>query len=209
MLKHERDALAAGHRRVAGVDEAGRGPLAGPVVAAAVCIQEERLRDGLPEEFVGLTDSKQLTERQRDDFFDQLRDVDWLDIGVGQASVAEIDKHNILQATYLAMQRAVAQLEPVPDFVLVDGNRLPNWPYAATAIVKGDSKSFSIAAASVLAKVTRDRYMVRLHEKFPHYGFACHKGYGTKQHLAALREHGPCEHHRRSFQPVAQMELFR
>jgi len=208
LLTHERQALASGYRRIAGVDEAGRGPLAGPVVAAAVLFDSTMLQGKHPEALLGLTDSKQLTAGKRDFFFDQLRDLTGLWLGVGQATVAEIEDRNILQATYLAMQRAVEALDEAPDYVLVDGNRLPTWSYKAEAIVRGDSKSLSIAAASVVAKVTRDRILLEMDAQYPQYGFARHKGYGTKVHLEALHKHGPCEHHRRSFKPIAQMELF-
>lgn len=208
LLKHEREALATGFRRIAGVDEAGRGPLAGPVVAAAVLFDPAVLQGEPPVELLGLTDSKQLTAGKRDFFFDQLHQLACLWLGVGQATVTEIEDGNILQATYLAMQRAVEALDEAPDYVLVDGNRLPAWSYRAEALVKGDSKSLSIAAASVVAKVTRDRILLEIDAQYPQYGFARHKGYGTKAHLAALREHGPCEHHRRTFKPIAQLELF-
>lgn len=205
LLRLEQQALASGFRHIAGVDEAGRGPLAGPVVAAAVIIHANVLRADVPEELVGLNDSKQLTQRQRELFFDRLHDLHWLQFGVGQSSVAEIDEQNILQTTLLAMQRAVNALDEIPDFVLVDGNRLPTWEFDGKAVVKGDSKSLSMAAASVLAKVTRDRIMVDMDTEYPQYGFARHKGYGTKAHLAALEEHGPCEHHRLSFRPCREV----
>ena len=204
LLRLEQQALSSGFRRIAGVDEAGRGPLAGPVVAAAVVIHANVLRDHVPEELVGLNDSKQLTQRQRELFFDRLHQLHWLQFGVGQSSVAEIDASNILQTTLLAMQRAVNALDEIPDFVLVDGNRLPAWEFDCKAVVKGDSKSLSMAAASVLAKVTRDKIMVKMDTEYPQYGFARHKGYGTKAHLAALNEHGPCKHHRLSFRPCRE-----
>ncbi|MDB5100693.1 MAG: ribonuclease [Cyanobacteria bacterium RYN_339] len=184
---------AKGYEVVVGVDEAGRGPLAGNVVAACVLLPRRNSR-----KLVGLTDSKQLTPLQRDRLYDALQDVA-LAIGVGEATPAEIDEVNILQATFLAMRRAIAQV-PQSQIVLVDGNqRIRLLELEQETIVKGDARSRSIAAASVIAKVTRDRQMVALHEELPQYGFARHKGYGTAIHYAALREHGPTVHHRRSF----------
>jgi ribonuclease HII len=180
---------------MAGVDEAGRGPLAGPVVAAAVILDDtKRIR--------GLADSKVLTPLQRERLFDQIREKA-LCCAVGEASVAEIDTLNILHATMLAMKRAVDGLRLKPVKVLVDGNRLPKIDVLCEAIVGGDAKVKSISAASIVAKVTRDRMLEQLHEEFPQYGFAAHKGYGTPEHLEALRTHGPCVHHRRFFSPVA------
>jgi ribonuclease HII len=179
---------------IAGVDEAGRGPLAGPVVAAAVILD-----DLAP--IRGLKDSKVLTERARERLFDEIR-ARALCCSIAQASVEEIDALNILQATLLAMRRAVDGLRLRPRKVLVDGNRLPPLPMAAEAIVKGDSKVHAISAASILAKVHRDRLCLELHEQYPQYGFATHKGYPTTAHLAALCEHGACVQHRRSFAPV-------
>lgn len=180
----------------AGVDEAGRGPLAGPVVAAAVILDP---RQGI----AGLADSKKLTARRREQLFDQIQDKA-LCCAIGQASVEEIDRLNILQATLLAMQRAVAGLRLVPARVLVDGNRLPSLPMLAEAIIGGDAKVPAISAASILAKVHRDRWCEQIDAEYPQYGFAAHKGYGTAAHLAALRQHGPTPWHRRSFAPVAQ-----
>ena len=180
----------------AGVDEAGRGPLAGPVVAAAVILDP---RQGI----AGLTDSKKLTARRREQLFDQIQDKA-LCCAIGQASVEEIDRLNILQATLLAMQRAVAGLRLVPARVLVDGNRLPRLPMLAEAIIGGDAKVPAISAASILAKVHRDRWCEQIDAEYPQYGFAAHKGYGTAAHLTALRQHGPTPWHRRSFAPVAQ-----
>lgn len=182
---------------VAGVDEAGRGPLAGPVVAAAVILDDaHRIR--------GLADSKQLSALQRDQLYDQIRDKA-LCCAVGVASVQEIDALNILQATLLAMKRAVDGLRLRPAKVLVDGARLPALDVLCEAIVGGDAKVQAISAASIVAKVTRDRMLLALHEEFPQYGFAAHKGYGTREHLEALRLHGPCMHHRRGFAPVSRM----
>ena len=198
-----------GTTRLAGVDEAGRGPLAGPVVVAAVCLPPRWLDDGLPKALRGLNDSKQLTEAQREKFFAALTADPEVRFGIAQVEPAVIDAINILQATHLAMNEALAQLRPAPQHALVDGRPVKTLRFPHTAIVKGDSLSFSIAAASVLAKVTRDRRMVGYHRQFPPYGFAVHKGYGTPQHLAALAAHGPCPIHRRSFhwQKPVQREL--
>ena len=179
---------------IAGVDEAGRGPLAGPVVAAAVILD-----DLAP--IKGLRDSKVLSERARERLFDEIR-AKALCCSIAHASVEEIDRLNILQATLLAMRRAVEGLRLRPHKVLVDGNRLPPLTMAAEAIVKGDAKVRAISAASILAKVHRDRLCLELHALHPQYGFDGHKGYPTPAHLAALREHGACVHHRRSFAPV-------
>ena len=185
----------AGHL-VAGVDEVGRGPLAGDVVAAAVI-----LTDSPPE---GVTDSKMLTPERREALAERIRDeaVSW---ALGRATVAEIDELNILQASLLAMRRAVEALPIQPSLVLVDGNRLPRWPYEARAIVKGDLTEPSIGAASILAKVQRDSEMLALHEHYPAYGFDRHKGYPTKAHLAALETAGISPVHRRSFGPVRRL----
>jgi ribonuclease HII len=180
----------------AGVDEVGRGPLAGPVVAAAVV-----LSDGGPQ---GLTDSKKLTARRRELLAEQIKDsaLSW---SLGRAEVEEIDQMNILRASHLAMQRAVAGLSLPPDVVLVDGHLLPSLPIPAVAIVKGDNRVPSISAASILAKVARDREMVELAVRHPGYGFERHKGYGTAAHVAALRKLGPTPQHRRSFAPVRNL----
>jgi ribonuclease HII len=180
---------------VAGVDEAGRGPLAGPVVAAAVILDDtKRIR--------GLADSKALTPLQRERLYDQIREKA-LCCSVAEATVEEIDTLNILHATMLAMRRAVEGLRLKPAKVLVDGNRLPALDVLAEAVVGGDAKVKSISAASILAKVHRDRLCQTLHEEFPQYGFLSHKGYGTPEHLQALKVHGACRHHRRGFSPVA------
>ncbi len=181
---------------LAGVDEAGRGPLAGPVVAAAV-ILDERVR------IKGLADSKQLTAARRERLYDEIR-AKALCCSVAMASVEEIDELNILQATMLAMRRAVIGLRLKPNKVLVDGNRLPSLDVLAEAIVSGDALVPSISAASILAKVTRDRLLCELHLQHPEYGFDRHKGYGTAQHMQALRMHGALAVHRRSFAPVAR-----
>ena len=182
---------------IAGVDEAGRGPLAGPVVAAAVILDElNPIR--------GLADSKKLTPLRREKLYDEIR-AKALCCSIAQASVEEIDELNILQATLLAMRRAVQGLRLKPVKVLVDGNRLPVLDVLAEAIVRGDSLVPAISAASILAKVYRDRWCVEYHQQFPQYGFATHKGYGTAAHMAALREHGACPQHRKSFSPVAEV----
>lgn len=182
---------------VAGVDEAGRGPLAGPVVAAAVILDDLR-------PIAGLDDSKKLTALRREALFDEIR-AKALCFAIAEASVEEIDQLNILQATLLAMRRAVMGLRLKPVRVLVDGNQLPRLDVPSEAIVKGDALVKSISAASILAKVHRDRWCNEVHEHFPHYGFSAHKGYGTVVHMEALRAHGACIHHRRSFAPVAQV----
>lgn len=182
---------------LAGVDEAGRGPLAGPVVAAAVILDDLR-------PIKGLKDSKVLTARRRESLYDEIR-AKALCCSVAEASVEEIDQLNILQATMLAMRRAVEGLRLPPVKVLVDGNRLPPLTMAAEAVVKGDATVAAISAASILAKVHRDRLCTALHDAYPAYGFASHKGYGTAEHLAALREHGASPVHRRSFAPVRGM----
>ena len=179
---------------IAGVDEAGRGPLAGPVVAAAVILDDL-------QPIKGLNDSKVLTARARDRLFDEIH-AKALCFCIAQASVEEIDQLNILHATMLAMRRAVEGLRLRPHKVLVDGNRIPTLRVAAEAIVKGDAKVKAISAASILAKVHRDRLCLQLHELHPQYGFDGHKGYPTSAHLSALREHGACPEHRRSFAPV-------
>ena len=181
---------------VAGVDEAGRGPLAGPVVAAAVILDER-------QPIAGLADSKKLTALRRERLFDEIR-AKALCCSVAEASVEEIDRLNILQATLLAMRRAVQGLRLKPALVLVDGNRLPVLDIPAEAIVKGDALVPAISAASILAKVQRDRWCAEVHTQYPEYGFDAHKGYGTAEHLQALRAHGASPLHRRSLAPVAQ-----
>lgn len=186
---------------VAGVDEAGRGPLAGPVVAAAVILD-----DAAP--IAGLADSKVLTERRRELLFDEIR-AKALCCCIAQASVEEIDRLNILQATLLAMKRAVEGLRLLPALVLVDGNRLPTLKVAAEAVVGGDARVPEISAASILAKVTRDRLCAQLHAAHPEYGFDAHKGYPTPEHLQALFQHGPSPVHRRSYAPVQRAAALR
>ncbi len=188
--------LPGGERRllVAGVDEAGRGPLAGSVVAAAVILDPER-------PVAGLADSKKLSESQREDLYDRICDSasGW---AVAQASAAEIDQHNILHASMLAMSRAIAALPNTPDHCLIDGNRCPDSDVRCQAVVGGDALVKEISAASILAKVTRDRAMHKLHAQFPQYGFDRHKGYPTKLHMQAMAQHGVLSIHRRSFAPV-------
>jgi ribonuclease HII len=182
---------------IAGVDEAGRGPLAGPVVAAAVILDDLN-------PIKGLADSKKLTALKRDKLYDEIR-AKALCCSIAEASVEEIDALNILQATMLAMRRAVEGLRLKPNKVLVDGNRLPVLDVLAEAIVKGDSKVQAISAASILAKVTRDRWCEQIDREYPAYGFAKHKGYGTEAHMLALKTHGATPWHRKSFAPVAEV----
>lgn len=190
-LFYENSVMSNGYDIVCGVDEAGRGPLAGPVCAAAVILPKGHIIEGV-------NDSKKLTEKKREMLFDKIID-EALDYSIAIATPEEIDEINILQATFLAMNRAVVGLKTEPDFVMVDGNREPPISYPVQTIVKGDGKSMSIAAASILAKVTRDRYMIEIAEKYPQYQFEKHKGYGTKLHYQMLDEHGPCEIHRQTF----------
>ena len=185
---YEREAFAEGYQAVCGVDEAGRGPLAGPVCAAAVILPAGLVIDGL-------NDSKKLTDKKRRELYDVITQ-NAVSYGI---AMAEIDQINILQATFLAMQRAIDKLDVRPDLALIDGNRAKDFGLPVRTIVKGDSLSASIAAASILAKVTRDRLMEELDEAYPQYDFTVHKGYGTKRHYEALREYGPCPIHRRTF----------
>ena len=187
----EQQVYAEGFKLICGVDEAGRGPLAGPVCAAAVILPQGLVIDGLD-------DSKKLTAKRREALFDIIgeRAVSY---GIAFATVEEIEEHNILNATFMAMNRAVAQLNPKPELALIDGNRNSGIEIGSRCIVKGDALCADIAAASVMAKVTRDRYMDALAKEYPGYGFEKHKGYGTKEHYAAIREHGPCPIHRMSF----------
>ena len=188
-------ALRQGTRHVCGIDEAGRGPWAGPVVAAAVVLDP----DCIPE---GLNDSKKLTEAKRDALFEPI--MRSARVGIGIADVERIDRDNILQATFWAMAEALKQVEGVA-LALVDGNRAPALPCPVQTIIEGDGKSLSIAAASIIAKVTRDRIMLAHDVSYPEYGFARHKGYGTPFHQQALRQHGPCPLHRKSFAPIAAL----
>ena len=187
----ENEIYAEGYKLICGVDEAGRGPLAGPVYAAAVILPRDA-------DIPGLNDSKKLTEKKREALFDVITR-SALSYGIASASVEEIEKLNILNATFLAMNRAVAQLDPQPELTLVDGNRNTGIEIASRCIVKGDSKCADIAAASVLAKVSRDRYMLALAEEFPEYHFEKHKGYPTKLHYELLAQYGPSPIHRQSF----------
>jgi len=198
-LKFERPLWQQGLTHVAGVDEAGRGPLAGPVVAAAVIF---------PTDFflAGVDDSKKLSREAREQLYPQII-ANCKTYGVGIVAVEEIDQINIYQAATLAMRQALAQLSPSTQHVLVDGRNIPQLELPQTSIIKGDSLSFTIGAASIIAKVTRDRIMLDYHRAFPQYGFDRHKGYATKTHLQALREYGPCPIHRRSFHPRALQEL--
>jgi len=195
-FRHERKALNAGASCVAGIDEAGRGPLAGPVVAAAVILDHRRLPKGV-------RDSKQLPPERREELYAII--LERAEVGLGIVEVDEIDRINILNATFLAMVKAVGNLSRAPALALIDGHIAPRLSCAAQCLVDGDAKSISIAAASIVAKVTRDRIMTALDAVFPAYGFACHKGYSTPGHYDALRRYGPCCHHRRSFAPVREL----
>ncbi len=205
-LEFERDLWSRQFTLVAGVDEAGRGPLAGPVVAAAVILPATWANGGFDPRLIDLNDSKQLTEAQRENFFQILTTHPDLRYAIAIVDAATIDRINILQATHRAMNEALTQLQPQPQHVLVDGRPVKTMTLPQTALVKGDSRSYSIAAASVLAKVTRDRMMREFDAKFPGYGFAVHKGYGVPQHLAAIAKLGPCPIHRMSFAPLKQKQ---
>ena len=206
-LAFERELWQTGLTRMAGVDEAGRGPLAGPVVAAAVILPNRWAESGFDARLEKLNDSKQLTERQREDFFALLTVHPEIRHAIARVDADTIDRINILQATHRAMNLALEQLSPPPEHALVDGLRVNSLRCPQTPVVKGDARSYSIAAASVLAKVTRDRLMLEYDREWPQYGFAEHKGYGTPQHLAALAQHGPCPIHRKSFAPMKAKEL--
>ncbi|MBK1791377.1 ribonuclease HII [Persicirhabdus sediminis] len=199
-LSYEKKCQSAGYKSVAGVDEAGRGPLAGPVSAAAVILPAGYKNDLLD-------DSKKLSEKKRELLYDEIMADERIIWSLSFAEPAEIDEINILKATHAAMARAVDGLAAQVDYCLIDGLPVPAFPYEHEGIVKGDSKSLSIAAASIIAKVSRDRKMLEYAELYPEYGFEKHKGYGTKQHRAALDKHGPCPIHRHSFSPVAQLSL--
>ena len=191
MWEFEHKYTALGYSNICGVDEAGRGPLAGPVCAAAVILPADI-------EIPGLNDSKKLTDKKRRELYPIICEKA-IAYGIAFADHTEIDEINILQATYLAMERAINQLSVKPDFALIDGNRAKDFGVPLETVVGGDGRSASIAAASVLAKVTRDDYMLKMAENYPQYGFEVHKGYGTKAHYAALAENGPCEIHRMTF----------
>lgn len=193
----ELEARRCGYRRVAGLDEAGRGPLAGPVVASAVVLPS-RCR------LIGCDDSKLLSESEREQLYVVIRKRA-VSIGIGSATEQEIDRLNILEATRLAMHRALAGLMPKPDCLLIDAISLPACPIPVRSIIKGDALCMSVAAASIVAKVTRDRLMAEYHRVYPHYNFLSHKGYGTEEHLLQLATHGPCQIHRRTYAPVADV----
>jgi ribonuclease HII len=205
-LAFERAFWEQGLNHVAGVDEAGCGPLAGPVVAAAVVFPRSWHETGLHSKLRGLNDSKQLTVEQREKYFALLTSYPEIRYGVARVDSEMIDQINILQAAHRAMNLALAQLQPPAEHVLVDGRAVKSLPHPSTPLVKGDARSYSVAAASVIAKVTRDRIMAEYDREYPAYGFAEHKGYGTPQHLAALAAHGPCAIHRRSFAPMRPVE---
>ncbi|MGD0816129.1 MAG: ribonuclease HII [Verrucomicrobiota bacterium] len=199
-----------GLSRIAGVDEAGRGPLAGPVFAAAVIFPAEWILGKLPKPLRKVNDSKQLSPEVREELFAELTSRPEIQFAVAQVPEQMIDQINILQATHRAMNLALAQLNPAPHHVLVDGLPVPSMQWPQTAVVSGDALSFSIGAASILAKVSRDRLMVQLDGQYPGYGFADHKGYGTPEHVAAIKARGPCPIHRQSFAPfrLEQRDLF-
>lgn len=209
MSNCEKRLKGEGFSRIAGVDEAGRGPLAGPVVAAACIIPDGGF-------FESLNDSKLLTPDQRNTLFEQITTCPNLIFGIGIVDIQTIDRINILQATFVAMKKAVEALSIQPDYILVDGNQLPMFDIPSESLVRGDSLSISIAAASIIAKVTRDRIMEEMDGKWPEYGFKQHKGYATEQHLEAIMKFGPCSIHRKSFDPVrsilnpqpVQIEMF-
>lgn len=190
-LEFEKEALAKGYKSVCGVDEAGRGPLAGPVCAAAVILPEGVIINGV-------NDSKKLSEKKRESLFDVIRE-QALSYSIAYATVDEIEEINILNATMLAMRRAIDGLDIKADYAMIDGNKIPPLDIDAECIVKGDAKSMSIACASILAKVSRDRLLYKYAEEYPMYGFDKHKGYGTKVHREAILKYGPCPYHRKSF----------
>jgi ribonuclease HII len=200
LFRFERQLRAQGALRVAGIDEAGRGPLAGPVVAA-VCVLPERAI------LTGLNDSKQVIAEDREKLYHQIVVLDGCDWAVGIATVAEIDRLNILRASFLAMYRALEQLQQKPDVILIDGHLAPSFGIPTVPVVKGDAKSGSIAAASILAKVTRDRLMDEMDQLFPQYGFKKNRGYATPDHLEAIQSEGPSAIHRKSFDPIKTMCL--
>lgn len=193
MTSFEEDLRQQGFQFIAGIDEAGRGPLAGPVVAAAVV---------LPKDFylLGIDDSKKLTEQKREDYFERIK-TEAISVGVGIIDAAEIDRINILEAAKKAMLEAVTQLAPKPDYLLIDAVKLET-PYPAESLIKGDARSITIAAASIIAKVTRDRMMKEINKKYPEYGFSSNMGYGTAEHLEALKRYGITPYHRKTFAPV-------
>lgn len=190
-LEYEQNAVKKGYKAICGIDEAGRGPLAGPVCAAAVILPENTVIEGV-------NDSKKLSEKKREALFDVIKDAS-ISYCIAYASVEEIENMNILNATMLAMKRAVEGLDVKADYAMVDGNKMPQLDIDGECIVKGDAKSISIACASILAKVSRDRLLYKYAEEYPQYHFDKHKGYGTKVHIEALKEYGPCPYHRMSF----------
>ncbi|HEY4388323.1 MAG TPA: ribonuclease HII [Ktedonobacteraceae bacterium] len=195
---------AQGYSLVAGLDEAGRGCLAGPVVAAAVILPLAEDTTETLVRFAGVNDSKQLTFAARERLYDIVME-HAISVGIGVGSVELIDQRNILQATKYAMRQALDQLTPEPEALLLDALTLPNLPQPQRSIIKGDARCLSIAAASIIAKVTRDRFMIALHNDYPHYGFDQHKGYGTAAHVAALSTYGVTDHHRKTFAPVSEL----
>ncbi|HSR88051.1 MAG TPA: ribonuclease HII [Pontiella sp.] len=203
VMLYEKEAWSSGFLRLAGIDEAGRGPLAGPVVAAAVVFDPEYIQDEMDTTYGGLTDSKAMTGTLRETYFDILADSCYTTIGIGRVDVEEIDRINILRATHKAMALAVREVNA--QFALVDGLPVKGLPCESKSIVKGDALSISISAASIVAKVARDRIMMDYDTQYPEYGFGGHKGYGTRQHLDALKQHGATPIHRRSFRPVAEL----
>jgi ribonuclease HII len=205
-FKFERAVLKLGVSRVAGTDEAGRGPLAGPVVAAAVQLPLAWIQNGLPRKLRGLNDSKQLDVEEREKFFKLLTNDPEVRFAFSIITAEVIDVINILQASLRAMNESLAQFAPGPEHTLVDGPYISTLQHPQTPIIDGDARSYSIAAASVIAKVVRDRIMVDYHAQYPDYGFAEHKGYSTPRHLEALQRHGPCAIHRRSFSPIRPKE---
>lgn len=199
MSFYENQLKAKGYLRIAGIDEAGRGPLAGPVVAAACVLPENTF-------FAFLNDSKQLSEEKREKLFSAIANHPEVIYGIGMVDVETIDRINILQATFLAMQKAVEAMSHVPDYLLIDGNQRPSFSIPSEAVVQGDALSVSIAGASILAKVTRDRIMEGYDRDYPEYGFKQHKGYGTALHRKAIEQFGPCPIHRKSFEPIKSVQ---
>ena len=209
-FRYEHALVEQGVTLIAGVDEAGRGPLAGPVFAAAVIFPVDWITGAMPKALRGINDSKQLTPEEREVLFAEITGRSEIRFGIAQVDVQMIDQINILQASHRAMNAALAQLNPAPQHALVDGLRVASMALAHTAIVGGDGLSYSIGAASILAKVTRDRLMVELDGEYPGYGFAEHKGYGTPEHLAAIKALGACAIHRQTFSPfrLRQADMF-
>jgi len=206
LFQYELELADRGITRIAGVDEAGRGPLAGPVFAAAVIFPVEWIRNGLPSPLDSINDSKKLTHNQREMLFQALLEHPEISYGIASVDAEEIDRINILKATHRAMNLALQKLQPSPQHVLVDGLRVASIQQPNTPIVKGDGLSYSIGAASILAKVSRDRLMLEMDSLYPGYGFAEHKGYGTPAHLAAILKLGPCPIHRKSFAPIRPVQ---